>query len=68
MKITTQFSTGIKRAILNLIWNNQNTRLSRTILNNKKTSREITISDLDLCHKAIVIKKNCTELVQKEKG
>jgi hypothetical protein len=45
IKIPTQFFIDMKKAILNFIWKNkqinkQTKRITRTILNNKRTSRE----------------------------
>jgi hypothetical protein len=55
-KIPTQFFIELERAISKLIWNNKKPRIAKTILNNKRTSGEITILDLMLCYRAIVIK------------
>jgi hypothetical protein len=57
IKIPTQFFIELERAILKFIWNNKKTRIVKTILNNKRTSVGITIPDLKLNYKVIVISK-----------
>jgi hypothetical protein len=54
-KITIQFFIEIGKFILKFIWKYKRSRIAKTTLDNKTTSR-ITISDLKLYCRAIVIK------------
>jgi hypothetical protein len=56
IKIPTQFCKDMQREILKFIWKGQKTRTMKTILNNKRMAGGITIPDLKLYYKAIVIK------------
>jgi hypothetical protein len=67
MKITNQFFIELERAISKFIWTNKNPRILKIILNNnnnnnhkilndKRTSVGITIPDLKLDYRIIVIK------------
>jgi hypothetical protein len=56
IKIQNQFFTELERAICKFIWNNKKPRRVKNILNNKRTSGGITMPDLKLYYRAIVVK------------
>jgi hypothetical protein len=56
IKIPTQFFIELERAICKFIWSNKKAKISKTILNNKRTSGGITILNLKLYYRTIVIK------------
>ena len=56
IKILNQFFTELERAICKFIWNNKYRRIAKTLLNDKTISGGITMPDLKLYYRAIVIK------------
>jgi hypothetical protein len=56
IKIPHQFFIGLERTICKFKWNNKKPRIAKIILNNKRTSMGITIPDLKLYYRTIVIK------------
>ena len=70
IKIPNQVFIDLERSILKFIWNNKNNkkpRIAKTILHNKRSPGIITIPDLKLYYRAIVI-KNCLVLVGRQAG
>ena len=62
IKITIQFFNELEGAICKFIWNNKKPRIAKTLLKDKRTSGGITMPDLKLYYRAIMI-KNCMVLV-----
>jgi hypothetical protein len=56
IKIPNQFFNELERAICKFIWNNKKPRIAKTHLNDKRISDGITMPDLKLYYRAIVIK------------
>jgi hypothetical protein len=57
IKIPTQFFTDLKTIILSFIWKDNKPMIVKTILKNKGTSRGLTICDLKLNYRAIMIER-----------
>jgi hypothetical protein len=57
----------LERAICKFIWNNRKPGIVKTFLNNKRTSGGITIPDLKLYYRTIMI-KSAMVLVQRQAG
>ncbi|CCD14539.1 unnamed protein product [Trypanosoma congolense IL3000] len=56
IKIPTQFFNELEGAICKFVWNNKKHRLAKSLLKDKRTSGGITMPDLKLYYRAIVIK------------
>ena len=56
IKIPTQLFKELERTISKFIWNNKKPRIAKTLPKDKKTFAGITIPDLKLYYRAIVIK------------
>jgi hypothetical protein len=56
IKIPTQFFNELERAICKFIWNNKKPRIAKTLLKDKRTNGGITIANIKLYCRAIVIK------------
>ena len=57
IKIPTQFFNEFERAICKFIWNNKKPRIVITLLKDKRTSGRITMPDLKLYYRAVMVKK-----------
>jgi hypothetical protein len=57
IKIPIQLFTVLEWEILNFIWKKKKLRIAKTLLNNKRTSGRIAISEFKLYYRAIGIKK-----------
>jgi hypothetical protein len=56
IKIPTQFFNELEREICKFIWNNKKPRIAKNHLKDKRTSGGITMLNLKLYYRAIVIK------------
>jgi hypothetical protein len=55
-QISNSILQRIRKGNRKFIWNNKKTRIAKTLLKDKRTSGRITMSDLKLYYRAIVIK------------
>jgi hypothetical protein len=55
IKILTQYFPELERAICKFTWNNKKPRIAKTVLNDKITTGGITMPDLKLYYREIVI-------------
>jgi hypothetical protein len=56
IKIPSQFFNELERAIGRFIWNNKKPRIAKILLKDKRTSGGISMPDLKLYYRTIVIK------------
>ena len=56
IKIPTQFFKELERTISKFIWHNKKPKIAKTFLKDKRTSGGITMLDLKMYYRAIVIK------------
>jgi hypothetical protein len=68
INIPVQFFYRSWKDILNFIWKNKKPRIAKMILNNKRTSEEITTLDLKLYYRTIYSDENSLLLVQRYTG
>jgi hypothetical protein len=61
-KIPTQFFNELERAVCKFFWNNKKHMIAKILLNEKRTSQGITMPDLNLYYRAILV-KNCMVLI-----
>jgi hypothetical protein len=67
IKITTQFFNELERAISKFIWNNKKPGIAKTLFQDKRSSVGITMPDLTLYYRTIVIKTAWSLLLATDK-
>jgi hypothetical protein len=56
IKISIQFFKHMERAVLKFVWKGTKPKIVKTVLNNRRIAGRLTIPDLKLCYRVIVMK------------